>query len=131
MARGIRDDGMTSKRAITLPNGRRVGLGVYVDAWKRLVVLEQTQPGAMVHGFSDWPDSAERVLREIRAGLHDRINRHIPGRQGRKWDDHYQRQLFQDSQKINTARRFRIYRSNINLPELRDRFNHLFASYGD
>lgn len=59
------------QRAVTLPNGRRVGLGVYVRAWK---ALKGYAPDDVVGGFDYFPNTAEAVLFRLRAGLTDRIN---------------------------------------------------------
>lgn len=57
--------------AITLPNGRRVSLGAYVFAWRR---LKEEAPETMFKGFGDFPMEAGAVLSEMRRGLQDRIN---------------------------------------------------------
>lgn len=56
---------------VTLPNGRKTGLGTYVKAWK---AIKSMPAGASVSGFFDFPDSAARVLAAMREGIDDRIN---------------------------------------------------------
>lgn len=56
---------------VILPNGRRVGLGAYVAAWKTLRGMD---PAAAVRGFDYFPAPAGDVLRRMREGLTDRIN---------------------------------------------------------
>lgn len=70
-------------RVVRLPNGRRVSLGVYCAAWRSLKTYDADRP---ITGWDGFPVPAERVLREMRAGVHERINRHIPGfNKGRNW----------------------------------------------
>lgn len=87
------------KRCIVLPSGRRVTLGVYVAAWRKL----RTIPGeAMVRGFGDFPMSAADVLKEIRGGVADRINRHLPHYgQGRKWSSDWYWTTWRASRELN------------------------------
>jgi hypothetical protein len=92
------------KRCIVLGDGTRVGLGHYVEAWKR---LKQLPGDTWIKKCPDgWGGSARDALRQCRAGLHDRINRHIPGHgKGRKWSDDW----------FWTARRFA---ADVNTPRL-------------
>jgi len=57
---------------ITLPNGKKTGLGTYVSAWK---AIKKLPPNASVPGFFDFADSAGRVLNAMRSGIDDRINK--------------------------------------------------------
>src|SRR5690242_7005058 len=77
----------TVQHTIRLPNGRRCTVATYVAAWRK---LKEIPAGSSVAGFDHFPDDAGRILRQIRAGMHDRINRHDPvyGR-GRKWDSNW------------------------------------------
>lgn len=59
---------------ITLPNQRHVSLGSYVAAWKAI----KANPGALYPGFDHFPTRGHEILAKMRAGLHDRINRHLP-----------------------------------------------------
>jgi hypothetical protein len=112
-----------SKRYITLPNGNRCGLGVYAKAWRQLITLAATKPRAQVDGFGHFSEGAAEILRALRYGMHDRINRHVPGfERGRKWDDQWQR---------DTARAARDLNSRVCIhwlpAHLRDRFAHRIA----
>ncbi len=60
------------QRVIVLPNRRRVTLGEYCQSWKRLKSLPLDRE---VSGWEWYPVSTRDILREIRAGVHDRINR--------------------------------------------------------
>lgn len=73
-----------SKRYIVLGDGRRIGLGRYVAAWKACLKLPpKTWIGL---GISGTGERADEAIDELRRGLADRINRHIPGYgKGRKW----------------------------------------------
>jgi len=63
------------KHFITLPNGRNVGLGVYVRAFNE---LKKTPPNEMVRGFDYFAAPAGEILRKMRESITDRINRHLP-----------------------------------------------------
>jgi hypothetical protein len=67
-----------SARAVTLPNGRRVGLGTYVAAWKRLKVIAAEEPGALMPGWDAFPTPAADILAAMRRGMHERISAGIP-----------------------------------------------------
>ena len=91
-----------------LPGGRRVGLGEYVRSWK---ILLSTPKDTMVSGFDWYPSKAEDVLRELRRGLHDRINRHDE-RKGRKFGADWQRHLWLIAHRVNTPR-LRVYKTEL------------------
>ena len=92
----IIDDDKTVTRLIRLPNGRSVTLGAYVAAWRAVKSLDPSRPCG---GFDHFPEPAGDILREMRRGMHDRINRHLSWfGTGRKWEQDYQ---------INTMRRAR------------------------
>lgn len=59
-------------KVITLPNGTRLRLGDYCQAWKRLKTLP---PETEISGWEWYPVEARHILREIRRGVTDRINR--------------------------------------------------------
>jgi len=81
-------------RTIGLPNGRAVTLGTYVASWRTLKGL---QPDALIRGWDHFPERADRILRRLHEGMHDRINRHIPWfGQGREWDRFGATQQFAD-----------------------------------
>ena len=87
---------------IRLPSGIVLTLGQYVAAWRR--ALEA--PGD--EEFRRWdrfPETAERILAEIRRGVHARINRHLPWYdQGRKWAEGWQRDAERFARAVNTPR---------------------------
>lgn len=60
-----------SKRYITLPGGRKCGLGEYVRSWKALKALP---PETYVANWTWFEVRADSILKEIRYGVHDRIN---------------------------------------------------------
>jgi len=111
-------------RTIGLPNGRAVTLGTYVASWRTLKGL---QPDALIRGWDHFPERADRILRRLHEGMHDRINRHIPGYgKGRKWDSDWQREVIQTAYQIN--RRVRVYSIH---RDLRRRLAHRLASRED
>lgn len=93
----------TAKRFVDLGWGQRCSLRAYVKWWH---ALKREPPHAlsMVPGRFDGGTAAE-ALRELRAGMHDRINQHAPsyGR-GRKWDSDWQRTAHQTARAVNTPR---------------------------
>jgi hypothetical protein len=108
-------------RHITLPNDRNVSLGTYVKAWRTLKTLP---PQAPVKGFSFIYDTAGQILREIRHGIHDRINRHLTHPSGR--DSIADLQC--DRHLIEAALHRRTFRSGTGLlrtRHLRRRYPHL------
>ena len=94
---------MGTKRYVTLGCGRQIGLGRYVAAWKQCLALPpKTSVGP---GISGWGQNAGEALADLRAGLDDRINRHLPWHgKGRKWDSDWQRGMTQAAQQINAPR---------------------------
>lgn len=95
---------------IRLPNGRSVRIATYVNAWR--VLRAQLGPGhspmhhdSLINGWDHFPTLASDVLRDIRFGLHDRINQHIPGYGvGRKWDSMWQTETMRTARAVNTPR---------------------------
>ncbi len=71
-------------RYVTLGDGRKIGLGKYVAAWKACKAL---RPGDWIgKGVDGWGQTAGEALASLRAGMTDRINKQIPGYGvGRKW----------------------------------------------
>lgn len=58
-----------------------------------------------IKGFGDWPESAEYVLREMRYGMMDRINKHDRKYGiGRKWSGEWQRETANCARDVNTPR---------------------------
>lgn len=80
------------QRFVTLGNGQKVTLGQYTSAWKTARAMN---PETGVRGTPSDPSgggTAGDFVREMRAGMHDRINKHDPQfGKGRKWDDTWQR----------------------------------------
>lgn len=115
-------------QVIGLPNGRKCGLGTYVKAWK---ALKAAQPAERIAGFGLFPEPAADILREMRYGMMDRINRKVPGFGcGRKWDSDYQASLFRDSRRLqDMAKRVRVYQ--FETIEARSRFADRLASRDD
>jgi hypothetical protein len=90
------------KRYITLPNGNACGIPTYVKAWR---TLKTAQPDEQIKGWDHFATEAKDILREIRYGVHDRINRHISGYgHGRKWSEDWQRTMIQSADRLNTPR---------------------------
>lgn len=115
-----------SKRYVTLPNGKTCGLGTYTAAWKALLLLP---PGRDCEGFGHFPQSAERILRTLRDGLTERINRHIPGYgKGRKWSEDCQATVWRLSRAINS--RVITYEREVP-PEYRTRLAHRYYKPGE
>jgi len=93
----------TAVRVVRLPNGKRVTLAEYLRSWKALRSMEE---GAAVSGFSYRTETASSVRRELRKGIDERINQHLPGYGvGRKWDSDWQRWATITAIQVNTPRR--------------------------
>jgi hypothetical protein len=93
---------MASKRYVTLPNGKKVGLGEYVRGWK---VVRELPPAQLCRGWDYFEIKAASILRDLRDGMHDRINRHIEGYgQGRKWSSDWQGAARRTAYDVNTPR---------------------------
>lgn len=91
-------------RYVTLGNGRQVGLGAYVAAWRAVNAAPDGQEYS--HGLTGcWSVTALEIRAEYAEGLHDRINGHVTwyGR-GRKWDADWQRATMQSARRLNTPR---------------------------
>lgn len=90
-------------RYIVLGCSRRIGLGAYVKAWKQCLALSaETWIGRGVDGYGQ---NAGEALRDLRRGMHDRINRHLPDYgKGRKWDSDWQRHMTQAAHAVNHPR---------------------------
>ena len=90
------------KMYITLPNGRKVGLGVYAKAWRELL---KANPKEMVKGFAYFPEQAESILHAMRGGLSERINAKVPGYGvGRKWANEWYFETWRASRMLNEPR---------------------------
>ena len=113
------------KRTVKLPNGRCVTLGEYVRSWR---ILKTLPPTREVTRFFDWPEPAADILRELRRGIHDRINRHLPGYgAGRKWNPDWQRAMGHAARELNDPR----LRIHYLPPDLKQRFAHRLAQVGE
>lgn len=112
-----------TQRYITLGDGRHIGLGRYVMAWKQCLALEpKTHIG---RGIDGWGQTAGAALVDLRYGLHDRINKHIPGYGvGRKWDHDWQRAAGHLAARANSRCSMRAAESRWIAPELRARLAH-------
>lgn len=87
---------------VRLPKGSLVSLGRYVAAWR---ALRSLPPDAHVRGWDHFPTPAGDVLRKMRAGLHDRINVHLPWwGKGRKWENTWQWDAHRCAREVNTSR---------------------------
>lgn len=95
-------------RCIVLASGRRMPLGRYVAAWrqcKAIVAADDGDTWMRETPGSEYGGTVADALRELRDGLADRINRHIPGYgRGRKWSDDWQRHALQTAHAVNTPR---------------------------
>ena len=90
------------QRVITLPGGRQVTLGEYVRSWK---ALKHLPPDTTIERWSWSHNDAAHILRAIHAGIHDRINRHVPGYgQGRKWSAEWWWPAWRMARDVNTPR---------------------------
>lgn len=83
---------------------RTVSLANYITAWREvLAASDDAVFNESLTGFG--PATRERVLRQFRAGMHDRINRHVDGYGvGRKWDDDWFRGMGHAARQLNTPR---------------------------
>lgn len=90
------------KMFITLPNGRKVGLGVYAKAWRELL---KANPKEQIKGFGYFSETAESILYEMRGGLAERINAKIPGYGvGRKWANEWYTETWRAARALNEPR---------------------------
>jgi hypothetical protein len=93
---------MNEVKVIRLPNGKVCTLPTYTRAWKQ---LKGCDPNAHIAGFGHFPERAHDVLRALRRGMHDRINRHLPWYgKGRKWDEQWQLDTRRASRDLNHPR---------------------------
>lgn len=112
---------------VLLGHGQRVTLAVYVRAWK--TALAAPADAWFPRTPCSWAggDRAQ-VLHEFRAGIDDRINRHLPDYgTGRKWRSEWQVETRRAAQALNTPRLAIHW-----LPQwLKGRFAGRIATYGD
>jgi hypothetical protein len=89
-------------RVFTLPDGRKVPIAEYVRSWR---VLKTVPPEMRVLYWGHFPEDADAVLKAIRDGVHDRINRHLPWfNRGRKWAQDWQVETSRASRQLNRPR---------------------------
>lgn len=108
-----------SPRYIILGDGKPVTLASYVEAWR---YCRAADPATFLRRTPNgWPGYAGEALAQFRGGLHDRINRHLPGYgTGRKWSDDWQRETLQAASRLNTPRLIIDWLP----PHLKGRFSH-------
>ena len=113
------------KYTVKLPDGRDVTLREYVRSWR---ILKTLPPDREVARFAWYPMQAAEILRELRRGMHDRINRHLPDYgKGRKWDADWQRAMRHAANDLNHPRLVIHYLP----PDLKARFAHRLAQAGE
>jgi hypothetical protein len=113
-----------------LPNGKHCSLATYRNAWNKLKTLK---PDSEINGWEWYPVPARDILRQLRAGMHNRINRHIPGySKGRKWSVDYQHTLRREARMIHdyTQRRIIHPHNRLSTPELQRRFQWNYTRDG-
>lgn len=92
-------------RSIGLPNGKSISFTAFCSSWRQAKEIAKTHPEALIKGWEWYPVKVDEVLREIRFGMHDRINRHVPGYgKGRKWAREWQLEARRTSNAVNTPR---------------------------
>lgn len=124
---------MPAIRFVTLGDGKRVPLGLYVATWRHLLgePPDREYDRSLCESF---PATAHEILAQFMNGLVDRINRHDPryGR-GRKWDPDWQHHAHNDARAINDASRRRVihWTSEITTDDWRTRFAHVLTGVGE
>ncbi len=84
---------MATITCIRIPSGRSIPVRNYVAAWKELLKMDPTK---RVPKWDHFDTDAGDVLREMRAAIHDRINRKDPRYPtGRKADYDFHKALTQ------------------------------------
>ena len=108
-------------RYVTLGDGRKIGLGRYVAAWRATLAAPDNARFAGSPRDPRHPCDRATVLREFREGMDDRINRSLPYYgHGRKWDVDWYWAMWRASRELNNPRLVIRY-----LPtEIRSRFAH-------
>jgi hypothetical protein len=89
---------------ITLGSGIKIDVRDYAKMWRR--VLAAPPGSTFTQSLCNWwPSSRDELLEQFRDGMHDRINRHIPGYNvGRKWDADWQNDTWRASREVNSRR---------------------------
>lgn len=111
-------------KTIRLPNDRLMTMRAYVQMWRMVLKLEATHPDYPIVGWDHTVTPAKAVLRDIRHGCQDRINRHDP-RTGRKHDPDWQAWTRRLSRML---RDHIVIRKNDIPTEFRKRLGHLAES---
>jgi hypothetical protein len=89
-------------RFVDLGNGSQYSLAAYVQSWKQAKSLPLDTPVKTVPG-QWWPGTVSDVLRELRSGIDNRINRHDTRYgHGRKWHHDWQRSALQTARAVNS-----------------------------
>lgn len=84
---------MATTTCIRIPSGRSIPVGQYAAAWKK---LKTVPPTAQVPNWDHFDTDAAEVLRDMRYGMMDRINRKDPRYpKGRRAGADYDRALAQ------------------------------------
>ena len=89
---------------VTLGDGRHIGLGRYVEAWRECLRLVRAGKGKtwIGSGPRGYGETAAEALYDLREGMDDRINRHDPAYgKGRKWAWDWQRDARDLAWKLN------------------------------
>lgn len=67
-------------RYITMPGGKKCTLATYIAGWKALKKLTPEQRDWYRYETWNWhSNTGTEILRQIRAGVHDRINQRAAG----------------------------------------------------
>lgn len=117
------------KKYVTLGDGRKIGLGAYVKAWKACLALPPET--AIGKGVDGWGQSAGEALAALRAGMADRINKNIPSYGvGRKWSSDWYWPIARAAAELNTPRLLVrwIPADLMKIPQLKARVDYAKAS---
>jgi hypothetical protein len=110
---------------VRLPNGLACPIPSYVAGWRALKAMDER---AKVRGWDHFPAEAGAILRALREGMHDRINRALPWSQdSRKWSPLWQRDMARAARDLNHPRLVISWLP----PELRERFGHRLRDPAD
>jgi hypothetical protein len=107
---------------IVLPNGDDVRLRAYVGAWRALLDMpSEIRAGRTFLGWSHFAEDGEVILREMRRGMDERINRHVPGYGvGKKWGSDYFHACLRDATRLNSRtviHRFETEAARLRFPD--------------
>jgi len=79
----------------------------------------------IINDYSSWGETGKEVLAEMREGMHDRINRHLPWANSEKWQYHFQTALWIDARKINQKINHGVIIRELNTSFFLKRYWHL------